>query len=217
MLRTANLCKLTNYFVTTTLGSCTCQMIPYQQQAIPDWLQKEVEQYFIPLPFEPTSIVDIGANIGAFAQRAHQQWPAAHIYCYEPMPFNLIQLRRNAPNGTTVVSAAVRAQSGLDEIFIGDNFVTGGFSQIGRQTQKKLLVECIAATEVPAADLVKIDTEGSEVEILQSLSVETTKAILLEYHSLDDSRRIRELLAPQFHLAYEHGEGQLGTYIFIRN
>ena len=82
---------------------------------------------------------------------------------------------------------------------------------------KKLLVECIAATEVPAADLVKIDTEGSEVEILQSLSVETTKAILLEYHSLDDSRRIRELLAPQFHLAYEHGEGQLGTYIFIRN
>ena len=52
-------------------------MIPYQQQAIPDWLHKEVEQYFIPLPFEPTSIVDIGANIGAFAQRAHQQWPAA--------------------------------------------------------------------------------------------------------------------------------------------
>ena len=78
-------------------------------------------------------------------------------------------------------------------------------------------MECIAATEVPAADLVKIDTEGSEVEILQSLSIETTKAILLEYHSLDDSRRIRELLAPQFHLAYEHGEGQLGTYIFIRN
>ncbi len=114
-------------------------MIPYQQQVIPDWLRKEVEQYFIPFPFEPNSIVDIGANIGAFAQRAHQQWPAAHIYCYEPMPFNLIQLRRNVPNGTTVVSAAVRAQSGLDEIFISDNFVTGGFSQLGRQTQKNFL------------------------------------------------------------------------------
>ena len=141
-------------------------MIPYQQHVIPDWLRKKVEQYFIPFPFEPNSIVGIGPNIGAFAQRAHQQWPAAQIYCYEPMPFNLIQLRRNVPNGTTVVSAAVRAQSGLDEIFIGDNFVTGGFSQLGRQTQKKLLVECIAATEVPAADLVKIDTEGSELEIL---------------------------------------------------
>ena len=78
-------------------------------------------------------------------------------------------------------------------------------------------MECIAATDVPAADLVKIDTEESEVEILQSLSIETRKAIFLEYQSLDDSRKIRELLAPQFHLAHEHGEGQLGTYIFIRN
>ena len=144
------------------------------------------------MPFEPASIVDIGA----FAQRAHQQWPAAQIYCYEPMPFNLIQLRRNAPIGTTVVSAAVRAQSGLDEIFIGDNFVTGGFSQLGRQTKQKILVECIAATELPAADLLKIDTEGSEVEILQALSFETTRAVFLEYHSLADARTIRELLTP---------------------
>ena len=77
-------------------------------------------------------------------------------------------------------------------------------------------MECIAATEVPAADLVKIDTEGSELEILQSLSIETTQAIFLEYHSLDDSRKIREFLAPQFHLAREKAEGELGTYIFIR-
>ena len=78
MLHTANLCKLTNYFVTTTLWICTCQMIPYQQQAIPDWLQKEVEQYFIPLPFEPTSIVDI-ANIGAFAQRSSAMACCSHL------------------------------------------------------------------------------------------------------------------------------------------
>ena len=78
-------------------------------------------------------------------------------------------------------------------------------------------MECIAATDVPAADLVKIDTKESEVEILQSLSIETRKAIFLEYQSLDDSRKIREILAPQFHLTHEHGEGQLGTYTFIRN
>ena len=139
VLRTADLCKRIRYFRDNHSLDLLFLMIPYQQQAIPDWLQKEVEQYFIPLPFEPNSILDIGANIGAFSQRAHQQWPAAQIYCYEPMPFNLIQLRRNVPNNTTVVSAAVRAQSGLDEIFIGDNFVTGGFSQLGRQTQKKFL------------------------------------------------------------------------------
>src|ERR1700733_13087005 len=49
--------------------------------AIPQWLRDEVEEYFVPLPFEPKSILDIGANIGAFTQRAHKEWPQAHIIC----------------------------------------------------------------------------------------------------------------------------------------
>ena len=54
-------------------------MIPYQQQVIPDWLRKEVEQYFIPFPFEPNSIVDIGANIGAFARGSSAMACCSHL------------------------------------------------------------------------------------------------------------------------------------------
>jgi hypothetical protein len=70
---------------------------------------------------------------------------------------------------------------------------------------------------LPLKSIIKIDNEGSEVEIVQALSFETTRAVFLEYHSLADARTIRELLTSQFHLAHEHAEGAISTYIFLRN
>jgi FkbM family methyltransferase len=191
-------------------------MVPVHPQPIPQWLRDEVEEYFVPLPFEPTSILDIGANIGAFAQRAAEKWPGAKIVCCEPMPFNVVHLRRNAPAGATIISAAVREHSGIDDIFIGDNFVTGGFVQFGRQTQQTLLVECIAAKELPSSDLVKIDTEGCEVEILRNLDLERTRAIFLEHHSRADADAIKAMLAPAFNLVGVDSGEAIGTVSFLR-
>jgi len=191
-------------------------MSPIHPQPIPKWLYDEVDQYFIPLPFEPATILDIGANIGAFAQRAHERWPAAQFVCCEPMPFNVVHLRRNAPAGATIISAAVREQSGVDEIYIGDNFATGGFVQFGRQTQQKLLVECIAARELPPCELVKIDTEGSEVEILRNLQLQRTRALFLEHHSRADAETIKAMLAPEYRLVGCDSGKPLGTFAFLR-
>ena len=183
---------------------------------IPAWLVAEVDEYFVPLPFEPVSILDVGANIGAFAVRAHERWPRARITCCEPMPYNVCQLRRNAPAGTTIVSAAVREHTGVDEIFIGDNFVTSGFVQFGRQTAHRLLVECIAARELPSCELVKVDTEGSELEILRHLDLSATKAIFLEHHSRADADAIHALLAPGFDLVGGDSGQPIGTLRFVR-
>ncbi|WGE30901.1 hypothetical protein PHA77_18075 (plasmid) [Edwardsiella tarda] len=63
---------------------------------IPEWLRCEVNEYFsTPITLQPTTILDIGANIGAFALRAHQEWPDAYIACYEPMPNNVQLLRQH--------------------------------------------------------------------------------------------------------------------------
>jgi len=185
-------------------------------QPIPQWLRDEVEEYFVPLPFEPMTILDIGANIGAFTQRAHKQWPQARIICCEPMPFNVTHLRRNAFEGAIIISAAVREHSGTDLIFIGDNFVTGGFVQFGRQTQSRILVECIAAKELPSCDLVKIDTEGCEVEILTHLPLRDTRAIFLEHHNRADAEAIKEMLAPQFNLVRADSCKAIGTFSYVR-
>ena len=191
-------------------------MTVIEPQAIPQWLYEEVEEYFIPLPFEPRTILDIGANIGAFAQRANRRWPGAHIICCEPMPFNVCHLRRNVHASVAVISAAVREHSGVDEIFVGDNFVTGGFVQFGRQTRQKLLVECIAAKELPSCELVKIDTEGCEVEILRNLLLEKTRAIFLEHHSRADAATIKAMLMPDFSLCGGDSGEAIGTFAFLR-
>ena len=61
-------------------------MTVIEPQAIPQWLRQEAEEYFIPLPFAPKSILDIGANIGAFAQRAHQEWPELALFVASRCP-----------------------------------------------------------------------------------------------------------------------------------
>ncbi len=191
-------------------------MTTISPQAIPQWLYDEVEEYFLPLPFEPKTILDIGANIGAFAQQAHNRWPKAQIICCEPMPFNVCHLRRNVPASVEIISAAVREHSGIDEIFIGDNFVTGGLFQLGRQTQQKFLVECIAAKELPSCELLKIDTEGCEVEILRHVRLANTRAIFLEHHSRPDAETIKAMLAPEFSLVRGDSSEALGTFAFLR-
>src|SRR5260370_7460041 len=139
---------------------------------IPHWLQNEVEDYFRFLSFEslPRLILDIGANIGAFALRAHNQWPNAWILCYEPMPPNLDQLKKNiSPDYGIVFPYAICGTSGVREIYIGDMFVTSGFVKGPRQTSQKMAVQCLAASDLPGADLVKIDTAGCEGAILRAL------------------------------------------------
>src|SRR5260370_7862338 len=168
---------------------------------IPHWLQNEVEDYFRFLSFEssPRLILDIGANIGAFALRAHNQWPNAWILCYEPMPPNLDQLKKNiSPDYGIVFPYAICGTSGGREIYIGDMFVTSGFVKGPRQTSQKIAVQCMAAADLPAADLVKIDTEGSEVEILRGLNLTATSIIILDPPSKADPKLIKGILPPVF-------------------
>jgi len=186
---------------------------------IPDWLENEVEDYFRFVSFEssPRLILDIGANIGAFALRAHNQWPNARILCYEPMPPNLYQLRENVSlDYGTVFPYAICGTSGVREIYVGDMFVTSGFVKGPRQTSQKIAVQCMAAADLPGADLVKIDTEGSEVEILRGLNLSATSIIMLEHHSKADAKLIKNMLTADFRLLHDESDREIGTMVFER-
>lgn len=182
---------------------------------IPYWLQAEVAEYFVPFPFIPKTILDIGANIGAFTQRAQQEWPKATVIACEPMPFNLVQLRQNVKPNTQIISAAIRSKTGIDNIYVGDNFVTGGFVDFGRQTKDQIVVECLAARKLPSCELVKIDTEGCEVEIITTLDLSKTNAVCLEHHSKDDALEIKDFLSGAFNLIKEEPGKDIGTFVFL--
>jgi FkbM family methyltransferase len=185
---------------------------------VPEWLQKEVEDYFaVPLLVQPKVIIDIGANIGGFALRARREWPEAKVIAYEPLPSNVARLRRNVdPEWATVVPAAVRAESGSKPMYLGDLFVTGGFVKGDRQTINEIVVDCVAARDLPACDLLKIDTEGSEVEILRNMNLDGVDMILLEFHSGEDGRTLKAMLAPAFTCILDASEEHVGTLIFQR-
>jgi FkbM family methyltransferase len=188
------------------------------KNAMPEWLRKEVEDYFVvPIELNPATILDIGANIGTFALRAHQEWPDAHITCYEPMPFNLEQLRQNVDDSWChVEAAAVRAETGKSEIYIGDMNVTGGFQKGNRQTDQTIRVDCVAAAKLPSCELVKVDTEGCELEILRNLDLSQTQVLMLEHHSLSDAQEIKGLLSKNFKLMHDESNREVGTEIFTR-
>jgi hypothetical protein len=85
---------------------------------------------------------------------------------------------------------AVRSFCGHDKILMGERGVTCGFHQLGRQTNITERVMCVDAGEIPGAELVKVDTEGCEVEILSRLNLGKTRALIVEYHRTEDVEKL---------------------------
>ena len=156
---------------------------------IPQWMADEVAQYDLDLVNNPTTVLDIGANIGAFSLRAHERWPAAKIFAYEPVARNAAQFAVNCgldnPGMITLMTQAVRNFDGPAQINIGDMGVVCGFHQLGRSTGVQEAVGCVDAAHLPAAEFIKIDTEGCELEIVQRLDLSKAIAVVCESHRGD--------------------------------
>src|ERR1700722_1321043 len=94
---------------------------------IPKWLQDEVAGYDLEMSPAPATILDIGANIGAFALRCHEQWPKAAIRCYEPVAENYrelvnnLKLKNRHSKDIKAYRFAVRNFNGRDKILMGNH------------------------------------------------------------------------------------------------
>jgi FkbM family methyltransferase len=209
---------------------------------VPKWLALEVEEYFVArdkmIDIHPEIVLDIGANIGIFAIRAHKEWPQAKVICYEPLPSNVGHLRKNTDAQWSQLEShedfiqrdlvqpdfpwcqvepyAVRGTAGEAEMFYGNRFVTSGFIKTERTLEETVRVKCVAAGSLPSCEVVKIDTEGCELEILPNLDLTKTRVVMLEHHSLADALAIKEILIPRFQLVHDETEREIGTEIYTR-
>lgn len=191
-------------------------------QTIPPWLCAEVEEYFQPLhahPLkpEPHLVLDIGANIGVFARRAHAEWPNARILCYEPVPSVCQLLRRNVVHAWAEVhEVAVAGTGGLRDLYLGDCFATGSLHQGPRQRDVHIQEEALASSQLPAAEVIKIDTEGAEVEIIRGLDLSQAALLMIEHHRAEDAQTIKEMLS-NFQLIQDSAENsEVGVLIFMK-
>ena len=143
-------------------------------------------EYAIDFGFTPKTVLDIGANVGAFAVWARKQWPEAQVTCYEPDPRNVANLRENAAFAE-INHAAV---SPWETCRIVDGVNNCGEAQIEQGGP----IPCVKAASLPHADVVKIDTEGCEVEILADYDLSQTQWVILEAHGDKNPSLCAEIL-----------------------
>lgn len=137
------------------------------------------------------TIVDVGANVGAFAIAARNEFPLATIHCYEPNPKLEPNLKMQAyAVGAKCFMEGVGAQSGhfsfdqqQNETLDSESVSIVDFTKAGN-------VEIVSLAQVierigGKVDLLKLDCEGSEWPILKDLeSLKKVKYLAMEYHRM---------------------------------
>jgi FkbM family methyltransferase len=156
-------------------------------------------EYDLPYEHPNPVILDIGANIGAFALWAIGRWPGCHLHCYEPLPSNFDLLRRNLahlPAGTVSLHAFAIGDPSRTRLFLGkNNCGEASFFDLGEQSGESVEVLTRSPDVLPRANLIKIDAEGAEVEVLAGMGRIDSDVIVLEYHSESNRRKVDALLA----------------------
>ena len=164
----------------------------------------------------PPRVLDLGANVGAFAVFAARRWPGAAIACYEPHPDHLRMLERNTAHlvpAPTIHAYGVVGQGALGDVDLSTDAGGGrmrlwdplpgkngsgsrSFLKTDEHADTFTDVPTIAASSLPPCQILKIDTEGCERSILESYPhLSTCRAVLCEWHSPEDYRWICGTLA----------------------
>ncbi len=156
-------------------------------------------EYDIPyFPMYKPKILDIGANIGAFSIWAYYRWPGCEIKSFEPHHENYEMLKANTRtyNNIYTYNEGIGAP-GVRTLYGGKyNCGEASFFRSNATNEEEFLVDVISPLELPTANIIKIDTEGCELEILKPMigCGRNFSAIMVEYHSLGDKEAIERLL-----------------------
>jgi FkbM family methyltransferase len=141
-------------------------------------------------------ILDIGANIGGFARWAKYRWPNSQIWCYEPIKENYKLLVKNTLDIETVHchNLAVGSKKETRQMYYGINNIGEASFYLGKeQKEEGEKVKVISAETLPKAHIVKIDTEGAEIEILTNIKF-LPDVFLIEFHSAENRKIIDKYL-----------------------
>lgn len=125
------------------------------------------------MPVYPKVIVDVGANVGAFTRWARARFPQALIIALEPNPDTFQILARNVRGRPGIIALPIAASEDRTTRQLRAGIATVGessFEDIGQQdSARTCAVPCARLDQLLSSppDILKIDTEGHELSVLQ--------------------------------------------------
>lgn len=148
------------------------------------------------------TVIDIGANIGAFTHMA-VKGNAACVFAYEPEPYTFAMLRHNVGAMPCVLfnSAVTTSADPLVRFYVGTgNGAPSLASTTPRRGRREIVVNNTFCGEVFSAwpDTLKIDIEGGEYDLVPHLP-KSCDELAIEWHCLDhDQLAAFERVYPRF-------------------
>lgn len=152
----------------------------------------KLKRLFEDLDLSPTTILDVGANIGYTAIRFKHLFPGAKVVCFEPYTPNLIYLCANLKNtGMSIISLGLSNQNsqllfGIPEYVrripnkslknTGRVSASSSVQTIEENRHSGFVVEGTSFISLLNLDVdfIKIDVEGMESQVLEGLAGLTT-------------------------------------------
>jgi FkbM family methyltransferase len=116
----------------------------------------------------PKTIIDIGANIGWYSMCLADTFPKASIHAFEPIPETFKFLTRNIKNNKFNVSVYPYALSSIEGT-VTFNYLSDipGASTMVKNGNVKVKTLLLDGFDFEDVDFIKIDTEGSELMVLE--------------------------------------------------
>ena len=158
------------------------------------WLIEEYSKYDFKIEKTDT-VIDVGAHIGLFSLHTSQICKNGKIYAFEPMIENYDILKSNIQlnNFSNIKAENCAISNSSSKITIYQNNDESGHSKFIEtnnpiEVNSKSLNEIFNDEKIKKCDLLKLDCEGSEYEIIDSLedkNFEKIEKMIIEYHLAD--------------------------------
>lgn len=176
----------------------------------------------------PLNVLDIGANIGLFSIYMKLIDPDCTIYCYEPVNNTYSLLQENIKNINNIHTFHYGLFNENTTAEINIHSMNTGQNSLKLKNPEHNQTETIQLRDageendrlgIDNFDILKVDTEGCEVEILESLGERLSNIayVILEYHSEEDRRRLDKLLVDFTLFANRMDIIGFGTAKYINN
>jgi len=185
-----------------------------------EWICRQVfagEYDHASLPERVEVAVDVGSHCGSFVAWAAHRWPSlTTVHCYDPNEAALELTFANAHPRLRVhrFPAAVTEQ---ERAYFGLPWDWGSAKTHQLSVTEGRAVPTVHPRDLPRCDVLKCDSEGTEIEVMNHFRHwDDLKALLVEFHSRDHRVAQRKIATARGFRCLSEVDHEYGVAIWVR-